>query len=103
MEHGLIRLLQFAIVSYIILTIIFITHNLILIYTAVDCGDPEEADANGSVDVSDGTTLGSTAVYSCAAGYNLVGSDVVTCTVSGEWSDGAPTCQSMQSVLLQFS
>ena len=41
------------------------------------------------------TTLDSTANYSCNSGYNLVGTATVTCTTSGEWSDGAPTCQCM--------
>ena len=37
--------------------------------------------------------LGNTATYSCNSGFDLVGSSTVTCLASGQWSDGAPTCQ----------
>ena len=63
-----------------------------IINAAVDCGQPESPDPNGAVSV-DETTLGNTATYSCNSGYNLVGSSTVTCLASGQWSDGAPTCQ----------
>lgn len=56
-----------------------------------DCGnltDPE----NGSVDLSEGTSFGSLAIYDCDLGYSLEGPDTRTCQSDGEWSDTAPTC-----------
>ena len=65
----------------------------ILQYTGdvFDCGtldDPE----NGNVDLSDGTTEGSDATYTCFPGYELKGTDIRTCSRSG-WSDQKPTCE----------
>jgi hypothetical protein len=37
-------------------------------------------------------TTGSTATYSCGAGYDLVGSATRSCQASGAWSGAAPTC-----------
>lgn len=59
-----------------------------------DCGtlnDPE----NGSVDLSDGTTEGSDATYTCFAGYQLKGVTTRTCSRSG-WSATEPTCERKQ-------
>ena len=63
-----------------------------IINVAVDCGQPESPDPNGAISVGE-TTLGNTATYSCNSGFDLVGSSTVTCLASGQWSDGAPTCQ----------
>ena len=63
-----------------------------IINEAVNCGQPESPDPNGAVSVGE-TTLGNTATYSCNSGYNLVGSSTTTCLASGQWSDGAATCQ----------
>ncbi|CAG0918295.1 unnamed protein product [Notodromas monacha] len=49
--------------------------------------------ANGQV-TSNGQTVGSTAVYSCNAGFNIFGSAEVTCTASGVWS-GSAECLSV--------
>ena len=59
---------------------------------ATDCGlltSPE----NGLVTVS-GTTLGSTAYYSCNAGFTLMGLSSRMCGVDGYWSGEAPVCRS---------
>lgn len=41
-----------------------------------------------------GTTVGSTATYSCYPGFVLLGKfNVRTCLNSGEWSGQAPTCR----------
>lgn len=63
-----------------------------------DCGtlaDPE----NGSVDLSDGTTEGSSAIYTCFAGYQLKGVSTRTCTRSG-WSDSEPTCERKRKLMI---
>ena len=79
----------------------FQTHNIITdknfyFITAIDCGDPDAPDDNGDVSF-DSTTLGSTATYSCNPGFlvddSQGGSEVVTCLVSGVWSDTAPGCK----------
>ena len=62
------------------------------ISTAVDCGaltDPE----NGLVDTSSGTTIGSTATYTCDTGYTLSGSQTRTCGADGNWIYSEPLCE----------
>ena len=62
------------------------------ILTGLDCGylaDP----ANGQVHIS-APTYGHTATYSCNTCYNLVGDSTRFCSIIGEWSGSAPTCQS---------
>lgn len=56
----------------------------------VDCG-PLTAPTNGSVSTPT-TTYGSTATYSCDAGYALTGTSTRTCQATTAWSDTAPTC-----------
>jgi hypothetical protein len=46
---------------------------------------------NGTVSAP-ATTYGSTATYSCAAGYNMSGSATRTCQDTATWSGTAPTC-----------
>jgi len=53
-----------------------------------DLSDPE----NGNVEVS-GTGVGGTAIYSCDAGFTLLGEDRRVCTTDGLWSGSEPTCQ----------
>lgn len=48
---------------------------------------------NGNVDQTAGLTYGQTAVYSCNTGFELFGSDRVTCLESGQWSSSPPVCQ----------
>ena len=56
-----------------------------------DCGRLEDPE-NGRVDLSDGTTEGSEATYTCFQGYELKGVATRTCSRSG-WSDKEPTCE----------
>ena len=37
-------------------------------------------------------TYGSTVIYSCINGYNLVGNPNQTCNASGKWNDNPPQC-----------
>jgi len=48
---------------------------------------------NGSVDLSDGTTYMSTALYSCDIGLYIVGNSARTCTENGLWTPYEPFCQ----------
>ena len=57
---------------------------------AVNCG-PLTAPANGAVNVPN-TLFGSTATYSCRAGYKVSGSASRTCGASGAWSSIDPVC-----------
>ncbi|XP_051576791.1 sushi, von Willebrand factor type A, EGF and pentraxin domain-containing protein 1 isoform X5 [Myxocyprinus asiaticus] len=56
----------------------------------VECPQPEEI-SNGIVDVH-GLMYLSTAIYSCKAGYDLVGNNTVLCGQSGLWIGGVPVC-----------
>ncbi|XP_055055760.2 sushi, von Willebrand factor type A, EGF and pentraxin domain-containing protein 1 isoform X1 [Misgurnus anguillicaudatus] len=56
----------------------------------VECPHPEEI-PNGIVDVQ-GLMYLSTAIYSCKAGYDLVGNSTVLCGQSGFWIGGLPVC-----------
>ena len=48
--------------------------------------------ANGQVIITN-TEIGGHAIFSCVSGYNLVGTIVRVCQVSGTWSLEMPTCQ----------
>ncbi len=61
--------------------------------TVVSCDSPLTDPANGQVKTSSGTTFGSTASYSCDAGYNLTGSTERTCGADGMWSLSEPVCE----------
>ena len=58
---------------------------------AIDCG-PLTNPANGMVDVSQGTTLGRMATYTCIDEYQLIGEQTRTCEAGGDWSGDAPSC-----------
>ena len=47
--------------------------------------------ANGQVSVS-GTTVGSTATYTCNTGFVIARQSTRQCLESGQWSGQAPTC-----------
>ena len=48
---------------------------------------------NGSVDLSDGTTYMSTALYSCDIGLYIVGNSTRMCAEDGLWTPTEPHCQ----------
>ena len=66
--------------------------NFIMIL--LDCGDPTPI--NGLANFTAGTTLGENATIACNAGYNLTGSDLLSCTDNG-WDD-TPIC-AIQGIL----
>ena len=49
--------------------------------------DPE----HGSV-YTTGISVGSTAIYTCDYGYQVMGSDTLTCNNYGEWDTDPPIC-----------
>lgn len=57
----------------------------------VNCGDPETLE-NGYHDGGAYYTFGAHVTYNCIAGYVLHGSQTLTCTDNGVWSDPVPTC-----------
>ena len=61
-----------------------------VIKTVVDCG--ELSLTNGKVSYRHSTAYNSAATYSCNAGYDLIGTNTRTCSVSGDWSGSPPTC-----------
>ena len=46
---------------------------------------------NGAVTVN-GMNPGDTATYTCISGYELVGTDTLTCGSDGMWSPDPPVC-----------
>ena len=64
-------------------------------FIVVDCGQPmdEVADPQRMVMPPDVTTFNTTRSYSCATGYNLVGSDMRTCQQDSTWSGVPPSCE----------
>lgn len=60
----------------------------------VECPQPVEI-SNGIVDVQ-GLMYLSKALYSCKAGYNLVGSSTVLCGDKGLWIGGVPSCRPVE-------
>ena len=68
--------------------------NVLLFYCTdtVLCPSPEQPDG-GSVSVSS-MFVGGRAWYSCRYGYQLFGSSVRYCQLSGEWNGVQPTCES---------
>ena len=68
---------------------------------AFDCGTLTDP-ANGMVDVSQGTTLGQVANYTCIGGYQLIGERTRTCEAGG-WSGNAPTCGKFTHIIIYWS
>ncbi|XP_053388744.1 CUB and sushi domain-containing protein 1-like [Mercenaria mercenaria] len=56
----------------------------------VTCGLPQ-IPANGAIASIQGTTFNKTALIKCHAGYVINGTDVVTCSSHGNWTE-SPTC-----------
>ena len=48
--------------------------------------------ANGNV-IKNGRKVGDTARYYCNYGYYLIGNDIVTCKLTGNWSGPPPICE----------
>ena len=59
--------------------------------TVIECDSLPDI-KNGRVLLS-GTTVGSTATYSCNKGFVLVGESTRICQSSGEWSGKEPVCR----------
>lgn len=71
----------------------------LLIITAVNCGSLDNP-VNGVVTIDTGTTLGMIARYSCNPGYLLMEALALRlCTISGQWSGTAPTCERMSYMM----
>ncbi len=68
-----------------------INKNQCYLHAVIDCG-PLANPANGQVDTSSGTSLESTATYSCNGGYSLSHQETVTCGADEMWSPTSPTC-----------
>ena len=60
-----------------------------LLYIAL-CRDLTNPD-NGMASM-EGNSVGDTATYTCNAGYELMGAEMVTCENTGEWSADPPVC-----------
>lgn len=59
--------------------------------TVVDCGDLQPP-TSGMVDLSNGTTFGSRAIYSCNDFFQLNDSSIRVCQENGQWSGTTPVC-----------
>ena len=79
-----------------VLMLEFLPLYFIAIEVTVTCPSPVAPD-NGEVSF-DGTEIGSTAIYTCDSGFELVGEASAICTETGDGNSGsfqpdAPTCQ----------
>ena len=70
-------------------------------FSVVDCGGLESPD-NGTVDLREGTTFGSTAFYSCDELFELDGNSTRVCLSSGVWSNEPPVCYSEYHNFVSF-
>lgn len=60
---------------------------------------------NGRVKLSREPVYGTVAIYTCRAGFGLMGDSTRTCQADGSWSGSTPSCQSKQErcmLLLSF-
>ena len=65
----------------------------LFLFLDVDCGRVQPL-LRGEVQYSNGSThLGSIAMYTCNAGFRMIGTRIRYCTENGKWSDGAPKCE----------
>ena len=67
-------------------------------HTAKDCG-PLLGPADGAVDLSSGTEFGATALFSCDAGFDMIGTFTRDCLSTGLWSGENPICDRKSLVL----
>ena len=66
------------------------------IIVVISCGTPSQPNS-GTTGLSisySSTVYNSVATYSCATGYNLIGTSTRTCLSSGSWSGSPAYCQS---------
>ena len=77
------------------------THTHTHTHTASGCGRLKPPD-NGDVQLT-GTTIGSSATYSCSEGFNLEGDNIRVCQESGEWSGVEPVCSSESTIDMKGS
>lgn len=69
-------------------------HSLIIRVADVTCDKPKSL-LNGNVEVASSRpiSVGEKVQFRCNMGYNLSGSDEITCLGSGRWSRQPPTCE----------
>ena len=70
----------------------------------MSCGVPS-LPSSGTTGLSlsyTGTTYNSVATYSCATGYNRIGSSTRTCLSSGSWSGSPAYCQSKKLMYISI-
>ena len=84
--------------SLLNITVTLALIQYVICYAARDCGDPG-APENGRVSLSSGTTLGSTATYSCDIGHDLIGATLRECGTDGQWTNSIPLCTSELIIL----
>ena len=70
-----------------------IQQNHLILLSVVDCESPGMI-IDGTEFENNGTTYDSSITYECNLGYNMMGSDTITCQSSGQWSGPIPTCYS---------
>ena len=81
--------IQVTIMDYVAVHYILKSFYLFFTCVAVDCGS---LSINHGAIVTEATSLGSVAQYSCESGYALVGGDNRTCEANGMWSGEEPLC-----------
>lgn len=66
--------------------------NFIIPRPVFDCGSTDiQRPVNGNVNLTEKTTIGSRAFFSCEVGFELVGDATRTCQLTG-WTGSNPTC-----------
>nr|XP_018670279.1 sushi, von Willebrand factor type A, EGF and pentraxin domain-containing protein 1 isoform X1 [Ciona intestinalis] len=62
----------------------------------IQCDDPQPPPANGAINCTDGTNIGSKCTYTCSSDYAVVGPPVTTCRNMGDgyrFDNPAPVCE----------
>ena len=59
--------------------------------SVVDCGDLDPVE-NSLPTIGNTTTLGSVKKFECKDCFELIGSQTLTCLLTGSWNDSPPTC-----------
>ena len=81
--------------SYQLPPVVF-SHSECIFLVLVRCPNLTSS-ANGTVTVL-GTSIGSTATYSCDPGFSLNGEAIVNCLENGVWDNLPPTCYSVTGI-----